>query len=113
MEKYSEIRPWGHFEQFCKNKKCTVKILEVKPYQALSLQFHYNRDEFWKILSGKPKIIIDNKIFDGKEGDEFYIPKETKHRIKTEESIVRILEIAFGEFDENDIVRLEDVYNRI
>jgi mannose-1-phosphate guanylyltransferase/mannose-6-phosphate isomerase len=26
---------------------------------------------------------------------------------------VRILEVSFGEFDEDDIVRLEDVYGRI
>jgi mannose-6-phosphate isomerase len=26
---------------------------------------------------------------------------------------VRVLEISFGEFDEGDIVRLEDVYGRV
>jgi mannose-1-phosphate guanylyltransferase/mannose-6-phosphate isomerase len=29
------------------------------------------------------------------------------------ESPVRILEISFGEFDEDDIIRLEDVYGRV
>jgi mannose-6-phosphate isomerase len=29
------------------------------------------------------------------------------------EGAVRILEVSFGEFDEDDIVRLEDVYGRI
>jgi mannose-6-phosphate isomerase-like protein (cupin superfamily) len=48
----------------------------------------------------------------GQKGDEFFIPKETVHQIKTSDSSVSILEIAFGNFDENDIVRLKDKYNR-
>ena len=36
------------------------------------------------------------------------------HRLSTAgESEVRILEISFGEFDEEDIVRLDDVYGRV
>jgi mannose-6-phosphate isomerase len=29
------------------------------------------------------------------------------------EQPVRILEVSFGEFDEDDIIRLEDIYGRI
>ncbi len=112
MNKHSEKRPWGNFEQFCKNEQCTVKIINVEPNEELSLQYHNNRDEFWKIIAGRAKIIIGDKINDGKETDEFFIPKQTKHRIKTENLPIKILEISFGQFDENDIVRLEDKYNR-
>ena len=34
---------------FCSNTKSTVKIITVNPNSELSLQFHNNRDEFWKI----------------------------------------------------------------
>jgi len=112
MEKYFEKRPWGSFEQFCKNEVCTVKIINVEPNEELSLQYHIHRDEFWKIILGKAIIVIGEQINYGKEGDEFFIPRETKHRIKTENSPVKILEISFGNFDENDIVRLEDKYKR-
>ncbi|MBW2970443.1 phosphomannose isomerase type II C-terminal cupin domain [Candidatus Woesearchaeota archaeon] len=112
MEKYKEERPWGEFEQYCKNQQCTVKIITVKPQEELSLQYHNHRDEFWKVIKGKAQITLGDKIIEAKEGDEFYIPKKTKHRITTQESQVKILEISFGEFDENDIVRLEDKYKR-
>lgn len=112
MDKYLEKKPWGNFEQFCKNEVCTVKIINVDPNEELSLQYHIHRDEFWKILLGKAIIVIGEQIKDGKEGDEFFIPKGTKHRIKTENSSVKILEISFGKFDEDDIVRLEDKYKR-
>lgn len=47
-----------------------------------------------------------------KKGDEFFIPKETVHQIKTADASLSSLEIAYGNFDENDIVRLKDKYNR-
>ena len=112
MEKYSEKRPWGSFEQFCANEKCTVKIINVNPDEELSLQYHENRDEFWKILSGSAKIIIGEKETNATEGGEFFIPKGMKHRIITGNSHAKILEISFGDFDENDIVRIEDRYKR-
>jgi len=112
MEKYIEERPWGNFEQFTKNEICTVKILNVKENEKLSLQYHHNRDEFWRVITGKAKLVIGEEIKDAQEGYEFFIPRETKHRIMTEDSPVQILEISFGKFDENDIVRIEDKYER-
>ncbi len=113
MKTYHEDRPWGSFDKFCENEKCTVKIIDVKPGKKLSLQYHYQREEFWRIISGKAKILIGDKIFNAKEGDEFFIPLKVKHRIMTEKDDVKILEISLGHFDEEDIVRLEDEYNRV
>jgi mannose-6-phosphate isomerase-like protein (cupin superfamily) len=112
IEKYTEERPWGTFEQFCKNESVTVKILSVKAGEELSLQYHHKRAEFWRILSGSATIIIDDKETVAKPGDEFFIPIEAKHRIRTTDQPVQIMEIAFGHFDEEDIVRLEDKYAR-
>jgi len=85
----------------------------VQPHARLSLQYHHNRDEFWRVVSGKAHITIGDDIKEGKEDDEFFIPKETKHRIVTTDSPVKILEISFGHFGEEDIVRIEDAYDRI
>ena len=109
---YTEERPWGKFEQFTHNDKSTVKLLHVKPHSKLSLQYHNKREESWRVISGSGKVVIGDKILDAKEGDEFFIPFKEKHRIITEDSSLIILEIAYGEFDEKDIVRLEDDYNR-
>jgi len=113
MKKYSENRPWGKFEQFCKNEKATVKIISVNPNSKLSLQYHNNRDEFWKVVSGEAKITIGEKVTDAKKGDEFFIPKLSSHRIETLDFSAEIMEVSFGDFDEDDIVRLEDSYGRI
>ena len=112
-EKYTEERPWGKFEQFCHNQVCTVKILSVEPQKKISLQYHHHRDEFWRVIEGKAKIVLGDDTHEANVGDEFFIKREQKHRIMTEESPVKIIEISFGEFDEEDIVRLEDEYDRV
>ena len=40
------------------------------------------------------------------------IPQEAVHRLEAKENNVQILEIAFGDFEESDIIRLEDLYGR-
>lgn len=112
IDKYLEERPWGNFEQFCKNSVSTIKIINVQPNSKLSLQFHNKRDEFWKILSGKGEVVIGENTFEANEGNEFAIPVRQLHRIQTKDYPLKILEISFGDFDENDIVRLEDDYGR-
>jgi hypothetical protein len=46
-------------------------------------------------------------------GERVFIPRGTVHRLSTAGEEVRILEISFGEFDEEDIVRLDAVYGRV
>lgn len=112
MEFYSENKPWGSFKQFIKNEKSTVKIIFVNPNEQLSLQYHHHRKEFWRVIAGNPQIQIGGRKIAAKIGDEFIIPEMTNHRIIGGKEKAEILEISFGEFDENDIVRIEDRYGR-
>lgn len=106
-------KPWGKFEEFTHNEKSTVKILTVLPKRELSLQVHKKRTEFWHILSGNCSVTIGNTVFEAREGDQFEVNRLEKHRIKGGTKTARILEISSGNFDEGDIVRLEDKYGRI
>jgi mannose-6-phosphate isomerase-like protein (cupin superfamily) len=54
MKPTEEQRPWGSFRRFTENEISTVKIITVNADQELSLQYHKNRDEFWKVLAGNP-----------------------------------------------------------
>ena len=110
---YTEERPWGNFERFTQNQLSTVKIITIKAGEGLSLQYHVKRAEFWKVLEGKPTITIGEKVMHAATGDEFFVAQQEKHRIQAGESEARILEIAIGEFDEGDIMRLEDNYGRV
>ncbi|MFH1327186.1 MAG: phosphomannose isomerase type II C-terminal cupin domain [archaeon] len=104
-------RPWGNFKLFAKNKKCTVKILEIKPRQELSLQYHKKREEMWYFLD-KAIVQIGKTKKRVKPGEIVKVPKKRPHRIITGLKKVKVLEISFGEFREGDEVRLEDKYGR-
>ena len=111
-KKYDK-RPWGEFFQFTENEVSTVKLLNVEPNSALSLQIHEHRDELWRVLSGQGIIRIGDESFHAKENDEFFIKRGQVHRITTNHVRLKILEIAFGKFDEDDIQRIEDDYDRV
>ena len=110
---YTENRPWGSFTEFTKNTPSTVKIIIVNPNEELSLQYHHNRDEFWFVVSGVGIATVGDSKIDIKEKDTCFIPRNTNHRVKATDSVLTFMEISLGDFDENDIVRLEDNYGRI
>jgi mannose-6-phosphate isomerase-like protein (cupin superfamily) len=105
-------RPWGNFERFTLNEPSTVKIITVQAGEAFSLQTHAHRQEFWRILNGSGRIIIDDRTHEATPGEEFIIEPGQTHRAEGGEHGLVFLEIAFGNFDENDITRIEDRYGR-
>ena len=113
MKPLIDKRPWGCFVQFTDNEICTVKIITVLPNSSLSLQYHNHRDEFWKVIDGGGQIVLGEQTIDVKKDDEFFIERKTLHRMMTADKEMSILEISYGEFDENDIVRIEDEYGRL
>ena len=106
-----EDRPWGNFKQFVKNKKCTVKIIEVKPKQQLSLQYHKKRKEMWYFLTDG-YVQIGKKKRKVKKGEIVWIKRRRAHRLFAEKNKVEVLEISFGKFSERDEIRIEDKYGR-
>jgi mannose-6-phosphate isomerase len=104
-------RPWGNFKQFTFNEISTVKVISVKPHQKLSLQYHFKRDEMWYFITDGYMILGDKEL-KKKKGEVEFIPKKVNHRLFSCDKEVQVLEISFGEFDEKDIVRLEDSYGR-
>lgn len=108
-----ENRPWGHFERFTKNESTTVKILTLNPEQEFSLQEHEHRTEFWKIIAGEGIVILGEKESTANIGDEFLVEPKMLHRAEAGGEGMKILEISFGEFDEEDIERVEDNYGRV
>ena len=113
MGVYSEKRPWGYFEKFHENRPSTVKLLNINANARLSLQYHVKREEFWRIVKGSALIEVDDKKLSLGEGDEVIIPRGAKHRIRAQNSGCIVLEISYGDFDEGDITRVADDYERI
>ena len=104
------IKPWGFFEKFTENETTTVKLITIKAGKRTSLQFHENRSEKWIVINGEGHAFTPEKKMI-KTGDEVLIPKKTIHRLEATTEL-KVLEISYGEFNESDIKRIEDDYNR-
>ena len=108
-------RPWGDYIVLDDAETHKVKRIMVNPGGRLSLQYHHHRAEVWTIISGVGTITINDEIKDYKSGEVAQIPLGAHHRIenKTLEPVI-FIEVQYGHyFGEDDIVRIEDDYNRI
>lgn len=109
-----EKRPWGRFERFTFNENSTVKLVYLEGDKRLSLQYHEKRSEFWKVIKGPVKVQLgenaEPKIL--QTGESIEIPRKLVHRLIGAGTDAIILEISKGDFEESDIVRLDDDYKR-
>ena len=105
-------RPWGSFKQFAYNREVTVSLMSVKPGQRLSLQSHTGRAELWIVLDEGAAVQVDDNLFYPSAGDEIWIPANSKHRLLNNGPTVRVLEVAFGNWQQADISRYDDDYDR-
>jgi len=109
-----EERPWGSFENLLDEEGYKVKKIIVKQDQRLSLQLHRERMETWHILSGVGEMQVGNSIWTVSAGDRVEIGKLEVHRIANEGNTpLIILELQTGNCQEDDIVRIEDDYERV
>lgn len=106
-------RPWGNFQQFVSNERVTVKIITVEPGHRLSLQTHAHRGEFWHVLDVPIEVTVGERTWTAQPGEAVWVPVGSLHRMANQgDRAGRLLEIAYGDFDEADIVRLDDDYAR-
>ncbi len=110
----SEERPWGRFFVIHNENNYKLKRIEVDPGGRLSYQYHNKRSEAWTIVEGGGSITLDDKIVECAKGQTVLIPKGVKHRIENNKiDKLVFIEVQTGTyFGEDDIVRIEDDYNR-
>lgn len=109
-----DVRPWGEYWVLEDAETHKVKRILVNPGGKLSLQYHHHRAEVWTIVSGVGTITINDEVKDYAVGNVAQIPLGARHRMenRTTEPVV-FIEVQYGTyFGEDDIVRVEDDYNR-
>jgi mannose-1-phosphate guanylyltransferase/mannose-1-phosphate guanylyltransferase/mannose-6-phosphate isomerase len=107
-------RPWGYFETLHLGPGTQVKLIEVNPGAALSLQYHHKRAEHWVVVSGEACIVRGDENLVLRENESTFIPIGMQHRLENKGAQpLRIIEVQVGTYlGEDDIVRLEDRYKR-
>jgi mannose-6-phosphate isomerase-like protein (cupin superfamily) len=110
----ADERPWGHWEVIAAGDGYVCKRITVDPGGKLSLQLHHHREEHWVVVQGEARVTRGDEVLALGPNSHVFIPVETAHRIENSGSTpVVFIEVQQGEtLDEDDIVRLEDVYGR-
>jgi len=108
------FRPWGYYDSIDADNGFQVKRILVNPGAKLSLQKHEHRAEHWVVVKGVAKVTCGDETFSLNENQSTYIPKGEVHRLENTEKIdLEIIEIQTGDYlGEDDIIRLEDDYQR-
>lgn len=108
-------RPWGYYRVLHEDgKELKLKELTVDPGQALSMQRHSNRSEFWFVSRGTATVYTLNNSTDFDllghypEHTHIWIDNRQWHQLRNEtDQPLKIIEIQYGtNCEEEDIERL-------
>lgn len=107
-------RPWGSFTVLDEGAGYKVKRIEVLPRKRLSYQKHSRRAEHWMIVGGLARVTLDDREMMVQVGETVDIPVGAAHRIENPgQELLVFIEIQRGDYlGEDDIVRLQDDFNR-
>lgn len=107
-------RPWGQWKVLYRGEGYQVKLIEVRPGQRLSLQYHRHRSEIWVKVAGSAVATVGEQSFDPAPMQPVVIPVGAVHRLGNPGTdMLRIVEVQQGDWiSEEDIVRLQDDYQR-
>jgi mannose-1-phosphate guanylyltransferase / mannose-6-phosphate isomerase len=107
-------RPWGAYQSVDNGDRHQVKRITVKAGGRLSLQKHHHRSEHWIVVRGTARVTVNELVKIVHENESIYIPIGAVHRLENPGKIVlELIEVQTGSyFGEDDIIRLEDDYQR-
>ncbi len=114
LEHKRSYRPWGYYQSIDNGARYQVKRIVVKPGGALSLQKHFHRAEHWVVVAGIAEVTRGNENVLVHENESIYLPMGVVHRMVNPGKIaLELIEVQTGSYlGEDDIIRIEDVYNR-
>jgi mannose-1-phosphate guanylyltransferase/mannose-6-phosphate isomerase len=107
-------RPWGYYQSVDSGPRYQVKRIVVLPGRQLSLQKHFHRAEHWVVVKGTAQVTRDSQVQLVHENESIFLPIGAVHGLANPGKInLELVEVQTGSyFGEDDIVRLEDAYNR-
>jgi mannose-1-phosphate guanylyltransferase / mannose-6-phosphate isomerase len=108
-------RPWGSYQSVDQGARFQVKRIVVKQGGRLSLQLHHHRAEHWIVVRGTARVTVDDDVKIVHENESMYIPIGARHRLENPGKIdLELIEVQTGSYlGEDDIVRIEDDYQRL
>jgi len=108
------LRPWGSWTSLLKGPGYQIKLLEIKQGAKPSLQRHQHRSEHWIVVAGTALVTRNAEKIEVHTNESVFLPVGAVHRIENCGKVrLQVIEVQVGEYlGEDDIVRLEDDWNR-
>ena len=113
-------KPWGHEEIWAHTDHYVGKIMHIADGKRLALQYHREKEKTIRVLFGVLTLVVgpvgiinpaEYATFDLLAGQQFHIPPCTIHRIEARNGSVSVIEVSTAHM--NDVVRIEDDYERV
>ena len=117
MKKAIIEKPWGYEEIWAQTEDYVGKILHINEGHRLSLQYHQEKEETIRVLSGVLEVVYSSRR-DGelkthimREGEYFHIYPLMIHRFCASQGTdVDLVEVSTNYLE--DVERIEDDYSR-
>jgi rfaE bifunctional protein nucleotidyltransferase chain/domain len=112
------IKPWGHEFLVYESDTLGIWCLTIRKGHGTSLHTHFHKDTFVIVLSGTAKLtLIDNEVIVLGPLSSVHVPKNKFHAFSSFSDEVVLLEIEIFDStakfsDKNDLLRIDDQYNR-
>ena len=106
-------RAWGNYKVIYQDSNKKVKIIEVEPGKAISLQTHSKRSEHWVVVEGTATVYLETEKYKHEEivhcNESIYVPIGAKHKLYNKSNqMLQIVEVQIGEYlGEDDIIRYD------
>ncbi len=114
--------PNQDLESLTLNQKVSPKILLVAPHKRLSWQYHHRRSEVWRVVNGVVGVVKsdtdqENEMQKYSVGELIVLQKGERHRLVGLDDWGTVAEIwqhtdPEHPSDEDDIIRLQDDFDR-
>lgn len=103
-------KPWGYYTDYFRCNTMVIKEIVIAPGQKISHQQHYDRKEYWQVVSGEGLLSLNGDIKQIRAGDGFLVEKEDWHQVKaTSLEPLFCIEVQVGvECSEDDIIKTYD-----
>lgn len=108
-------RPWGYYQSIHAGDRFQVKRITVNPGAKLSLQKHFHRAEHWVVVNGTAIVTRDDQEILLRENESVFVPLGCMHRLENPGKVpLNLIEVQSGAYlGEDDIVRMQDIYQRV
>ncbi len=107
-------KPWGYELIWAHTESYVGKLLHINAGEALSYQYHREKDETILVLAGALTLHVSEddgpaEIVELSKGESFHIRPGLRHRFEARQE-VELVEVSTPQLE--DVVRLEDRYGR-